>query len=82
MVEPVETAFVTVETTDGRRFETHVTEARGTMARPMSDAELKAKFHALAAFRAPGVDAQWLIDAIWNIEREPDVGQIVKLTGL
>jgi 2-methylcitrate dehydratase PrpD len=79
---PVETAFVTVETTDGRRFETHVTEARGTMARPMSDAELEAKFHALAAFGAPGVDAQRLIDAIWNVEREPDLSQIVKLTGL
>ena len=29
---PVETAFVTVQTIDGRRFECHVTQSRGTMA--------------------------------------------------
>ncbi len=77
---PVETAFVTVETTDGRRFETHITEARGTMARPMSDAELAAKFHALAADGAPAIGAQQLLHELWSIEREPDIGRIVKLT--
>jgi hypothetical protein len=37
---PIETAFLTVQTKDGRLFECHVTQSRGTMARPMSDAEL------------------------------------------
>jgi 2-methylcitrate dehydratase PrpD len=78
---PVETAFVTVETTDGRRLESHITEARGTMARPMSDAELEAKFHALAAHGAPELGSQLLIHELWNIGREPDIGRIVKLTG-
>jgi 2-methylcitrate dehydratase PrpD len=78
---PVETAFVTVETTDGGRFETHVTEARGTMARPMSDGELEAKFHALAAHGATAIDARQLVGELWSIEREPDIGRIVKLTG-
>ena len=78
---PVETAFVTVETTDGGRFETHTIEARGTMARPMSDAELEAKFHALADHGAPAIGGQQLIHELWNIEREPDIARIVKLTG-
>jgi 2-methylcitrate dehydratase PrpD len=77
---PVETALVTVETTDGRRFETHVTEARGTMARPMSDAELEAKFRGLAAHGAPTIDADRVLERLWAIERERDVGSIVKLT--
>jgi 2-methylcitrate dehydratase PrpD len=76
---PVETAFVTVQTTDGQRLECHVTESRGTMARPMSDAELEAKFHSLAAHGAPAIDARQLIDAIWQIGSEPDVGRIIKL---
>jgi 2-methylcitrate dehydratase PrpD len=76
---PVETAFVTVETTDGQRLECHVTESRGTMARPMSDAELEAKFHSVTAHGAPAIDARRLIDAIWQIESEPDIGHIIKL---
>jgi 2-methylcitrate dehydratase PrpD len=77
---PVETAFVTVETTDGRRLECHVTEARGTMARPMSDAELEAKFRGLADHGAPSLDAERLIQAIWGIDREPNAATIIKMT--
>ena len=77
---PVETAFVTVETTDRQRLQIHVTEARGTMARPMSDAELEAKFFSLAAHGAPAVDAQRLAGAIWSIEHEQDIARMIKLT--
>jgi 2-methylcitrate dehydratase PrpD len=77
---PVETAFVTVETTDGRRLECHVTEARGTMARPMSDAELEAKFRGLADHGARSLDAERVIQAIWGIDREPNAATIIKMT--
>jgi 2-methylcitrate dehydratase PrpD len=73
-------AFVTVQTIDGRRFECHVTQSRGTMARPMSDAELEAKFRSLAEYGAPTLDAQRLIAVIWAIEDEHDVGSTVKMT--
>jgi 2-methylcitrate dehydratase PrpD len=76
---PVETAFVTVRTTDGRALESHVTEARGTMARPMGDAELGAKFRNLAAHGASSVDAQQLIKELWNMEGEPDAARLVGL---
>jgi 2-methylcitrate dehydratase PrpD len=76
---PVETAFVTVETTDGRRLDCHVTESRGTMARPMSDAELEAKFRGLADYGAPALDAERLIAAIWSIESERDVARTIKM---
>ena len=77
---PVETAYVTVETKDGRRLERHVTEARGTMARPMTDAELEAKFRSLVEYAAPTLDAERLVAAIWGIEGEGDTARIARMT--
>jgi len=77
---PVETAFVTVQTKDGRRLERHVTEARGTMARPMTDAELETKFRSLVEYAAPTLNAGQLIAAIWGIDDQQDVAEIVKMT--
>jgi 2-methylcitrate dehydratase PrpD len=77
---PVETAYVTVETTDGRRLERHVTEARGTMARPMTDAELAAKFSSLVEYAAPTLDAERLVAAIWGIEGEGNAARIARMT--
>jgi 2-methylcitrate dehydratase PrpD len=74
---PVETAFVSVETTEGRRLEAHVTEARGTMARPMSDGELEAKFRGLAAFGAPTVDADGLLMALQSLENQADIAKVI-----
>jgi 2-methylcitrate dehydratase PrpD len=76
---PVETAFVTVETTDDRRFECHITQSRGTMARPMSDAELEAKFRSLAKYGTPTLDAERLIAAIWAMDDAHDVAGTVKM---
>jgi 2-methylcitrate dehydratase PrpD len=77
---PVETAFITVQTTDGRSVMSHVAQARGTMARPMSDAELEAKFRDLAAHGAPAIDVQQLIEGLRGIEREPDIRRLIEMT--
>ena len=76
---PVETAFVTVQTTDGRTLTSHVTAARGTMARPMSDAELTAKYRELAAYGASGVDAERLLQRLWEIENASDAASVVAM---
>jgi 2-methylcitrate dehydratase PrpD len=76
---PVETAFVTVQTTDGRLFECHVTQSRGTMARPMSDVELEAKFRSLAKYGSPTLDAEGLIATIWAMYDDHDVARTVKM---
>jgi hypothetical protein len=49
------------------------------MARPMSDAELEAKFRSLAKYGAPTLDAERLIAAIWAIDDEHDVARTVKM---
>jgi 2-methylcitrate dehydratase PrpD len=77
---PVEAGFVTVQTKDGRWLERRVTEARGTMARPMSDAELEAKFRSLAEYGTPAIDAERLIEAIWGVGNEEDAASIVRVT--
>jgi 2-methylcitrate dehydratase PrpD len=77
---PIETALVAVQMTDGRRFECLVTEARGTMARPMTDTELEAKFRGLAEYGAPALDVDRLMKAIWDIDDEQDVARIVGMT--
>jgi 2-methylcitrate dehydratase PrpD len=76
---PVETAFVAVQTTDDRRFECHVTQSRGTTARPMGDAELEAKFRSLAEYGAPTLDAQRLIEAIWAIDDQHDAAKAIRM---
>jgi 2-methylcitrate dehydratase PrpD len=74
---PVETAFVSIQAMDGSRFECHVTKSRGTMARPMSDAELETKFRDLAQYGAPTVDPERLIAAVWAIEKQHDVARTI-----
>lgn len=77
---PVESAIVTVMLQDGTSFSQHVRHGRGTPGRPMSDDELDAKVHELAAYGAPFVDAPALIAAIRGIEGEADAGHILRMT--
>lgn len=76
---PVESAYVTVETADGR-LEQHVRHGRGTPGRPMSDPELDAKVRGLVGFGSPFVDADRLIAAVRGIEGEADAGKISGMT--
>ena len=77
---PVETAIIEARTKDGRTLAHHVTKARGTVARPMSDSELESKLRILAAHGAPAVDAQQLLEELWAIEAQRDVARILRLT--
>jgi hypothetical protein len=66
---------------EGRRLEAHVTKARGTMARPMSDVELEAKFRELAGYSAPTIDADGLLAALKMLGEKGDVSNVIKVTG-
>ena len=77
---PVEAALVTLRLDDGRSFTEHVRHGRGTPGRPMSEAELDAKFLEVAAFGAPDADALGLIARFRAIEDEADVAGILRLT--
>jgi len=64
---------VTVTLKDGRVLKKHVEHAIGSLARPMTDADLDAKFGSLAAPILGAQEASRLRDLCWNIEKLDDV---------
>jgi 2-methylcitrate dehydratase PrpD len=65
---------VTLE--DGRVIEHHVPHAIGSIARPMSDADLEMKFHGLADDVLGAGRTGELIDQCWNLEQAGNVGKL------
>lgn len=75
----VEEAEVRLVTTDGRVIAHHVRAARGSLAAPLSDADLTAKLMTLAEDSGTGVDAGALAEALWSIDRCADVADLMRL---
>ena len=71
-------AHVTVETVDGRRVEAFIEESLGNLRRPLSDAQLEAKFRDQAAVNLPPGVVDALIEQCWQIDRLDDVGALVE----
>jgi 2-methylcitrate dehydratase PrpD len=78
-------AHVVVETLDGRCVEAFVAESLGNLRRPLSDAQLEAKFRDQAAVNLPpdvvGLRAdvvETLIEQCWRIDQMDDVGTLVE----
>ena len=71
-------AHVAVETVDGRRVEAFVEESLGNLRRPLSDAQLEAKFRDQAAVNLPAGVVDALIEQCWQIDRLDDVGALVE----
>ena len=76
---PVEASEVMLRMVDGTELTKKVAHARGSAQRQMTDAEIEAKFHSLAAHGCPTCDAGRLIDAVWAIDCTDDVGAIMTL---
>jgi 2-methylcitrate dehydratase PrpD len=71
-------ARVTIRSRDGRSFERHVEHALGTLARPMSDADLEAKFRGLVdGVLAPAAIAE-CIRLCWNMAAQPDAAALAR----
>ncbi|HML13935.1 MAG TPA: MmgE/PrpD family protein [Xanthobacteraceae bacterium] len=66
---PADAAVVSLRTAAGEMLSAHIAHARGSLARPLSDRELEAKLRDLAAFSAPGIDPERLIDALWALDQ-------------
>ena len=72
-------ARVAMRLRDGRRLERHVAHALGTLERPMSDADLEAKFRGLVEGILPERRIGELIAACWSVESLEDAGEIARL---
>ena len=71
-------AYVSITLHDGRVMEHYVAHALGTLARPMSDKDLEAKFRALVAPVLPDERIGELIGLAWDAEKLDDVGVIAR----
>jgi len=72
-------ADVTAILADGRRVHVFVEHAIGSLERPMSDAQLAGKFHALADPVLGDGATQRLIDACWQAGAAPDLRALARL---
>jgi len=72
-------ARVSIRLRNGKRLERHVVHAPGTLERPMSDADLEAKFRGLVTGVLPETRVAELIAACWSLESLEDAGEIARL---
>jgi len=71
-------ADVTVTLAGGRKARVHVDHAVGSLEKPLSDAQLAAKFQSLAEPVIGKEKAQSAIDASWKLADAKDVHELVK----
>ena len=71
-------ARVTIRAHDGRALTRHVEHALGTLARPMSDADLEAKFRALAQDLLPPAQTEEIIRLCWRVAALQDAGAVAR----
>jgi 2-methylcitrate dehydratase PrpD len=75
----VEAAEVCVELDDGGRHALRIDHASGSLARPMTDAQLEAKVRSLAQWRQWQGSVEALIDTFWQLDQAPTSAGIVPL---
>lgn len=75
----VEAAEVRLVLRDGRHFNQRVEAAHGSLASPLSDDELSAKCRELARHGGSGVAVEPLLEALWQLDRQPDAGAVMRL---
>lgn len=73
-----EQARVGITLDSGAAHEMFVESARGSLERPMSDAELEAKFRGLAAAELAPAQIEQLISLCWSLASLPDAGALAR----
>jgi 2-methylcitrate dehydratase PrpD len=75
---PVGAARVAVRLDGGRELAAVVEHARGSLERPLTDAELEQKLITLAAHGCPKLDVGPLVEAMWSVESFSDVRDVMR----
>jgi len=73
-------AHVRVTLADGRVLEQHVEHAIGSLAHPMSDSDLEAKFRGLCKPVLPARQIDALVAQCWQIDEMTDSGSLARMT--
>src|SRR6185436_3976753 len=61
---------------DGRTLEKRIDHVLGSLERPLTDADLEAKFMALAEGVLPAAQARTLMERCWKIDTLPRAGDV------
>jgi 2-methylcitrate dehydratase PrpD len=71
--------LVEIETTDGEHITSRVEVPKGDPGNSLSREELEDKARSLAAFQngASGEEIDRIVDRVWNLDREPDVRDLL-----
>jgi len=69
---------VTIKLKSGRTLEKAIEHCVGSLGRPMSDADLEAKFHALSAGILSKVEADKLIRLCWDVGNLKDAAEVAR----
>jgi 2-methylcitrate dehydratase PrpD len=70
-------AHIEVELTDGTKLTRFVEKSLGNIHRPLSDAQLDAKFRDQAVLALPLEQVEKLLEQCWKIDRLPDVNRLI-----
>jgi 2-methylcitrate dehydratase PrpD len=70
-------ARLTVTLAGGAAVDVRIGLATGSRGKPLSDADVVAKFEALAAFGCPDVDTARLSMQLWRLQSAPDAGAVM-----
>lgn len=73
---------MTIVTTDGRQLHLFIEHAIGSVEKPMTDAQLEAKFVDLAQGVLPDAQIQKLMKLCWSVEQLPSAGLIAQTASL
>ncbi|QHI98311.1 MmgE/PrpD family protein [Xylophilus rhododendri] len=76
----VDAARVRIRYADGSELQHSVEFARGSLGRPLTDAELEQKLRELARYSGAAVDTAALIDAVWLMDQTADASALMALT--
>ena len=71
--------IVTITTTDGREFTKQLDYPKGDPRNPLTDKEVEEKFEALAGPVMTAVARRKAIDAIWSLEKQTSVTELMSL---
>ena len=69
---------VSIRLKSGKTVEKRVEHAVGSLARPMSDADLEAKFRGLAAGILSDAETGKLMELCWNVGKLKDAGEVAR----
>ena len=75
---PIDGVDMTITLQGGRAIEKRLRDCIGSKGRPMTDAQLEAKFESLATGALPAERSKRLIADCWRLETLPDAAQLIR----